>query len=138
MAATDALETAEGSTDGPVSPDLLLGALRDHLLPDILWLKLPIALEIYAHIQLISRKIIAEAYQALSAQMRIAAELSELRIAKEDWAARGALTDREVQRLTGWTRQEQKAEAMILWSLTLRKRVRTVPELQQLNSELTM
>lgn len=103
-------------------PMSILQALEAHLSPSPLLAKLPIALELYAHLQLLSARIKSECRRALAEQEILADELMRKGVPPVKWLDCGALNQREGRRMKRWAGRDGEGR-MFGFSLEFRKHV---------------
>ncbi len=103
----------------------LLAALQTHLTPTPLLNALPTALQLFAHFQLVSERIKAEAARALTEHDELVRELELSGVAQGDQVAMGALKKEEGRRLRRLAARDEE-ETMLAFSLEFRKHVSPV------------
>ena len=96
----------------PPDPHEVLEIVRALLIP-FQAKALPTTLQLYAHLQLVSRQVRSEARRALAEQARLVKLLEEAGVDESDWIRRGSLTNRDGMTLKKIAASEDEDEVNI-------------------------
>ncbi len=107
---------------GTASLPTLLAALRAHLIPAPLLNALPTTLQTFAHFQLVSERIKAEAMRALVEHDALLKEMELSAVEVEDQVKMGVLSEKEGRRLKRLVQRDEE-DRMLAFSMEFRRHV---------------